>query len=83
MQTGFLTDASDDSLIAQLRGAGIDEFCPKAPCITPELVEKWHAAGFRVRAWGVKNEELMRRAYEAGVDGMTVNFPDKLTDLIK
>ena len=34
--------------------------------------------GLRVRAWGVKDEDLMRQSYEAGVDGMTVNFPDKL-----
>lgn len=48
-----------------------------------ENVEKWHYMGFRVRAWGVYNEDLMKQAYEAGVDGMTVNFPDKLTELIR
>ena len=36
------------------------------------------AAGFVVRAWGVANEELMRAVVNAGADGMTVNFPDKL-----
>ena len=39
--------------------------------------------GFSVRFWGVKNEELMRRALALGGDGMTVNFPDKLTAALK
>lgn len=83
METGFLTDTDDDALMERMRRAGIMEFCPKAVHITKEMVDAWHAAGFRVRAWGVKNEDLMRRAYVAGVDGMTVNFPDKLTALIR
>jgi len=47
-----------------------------------EIVSKWHKMGFNVRAWGVYNEDLMKQAYEAGCDGMTVNFPDKLTNYI-
>ena len=39
--------------------------------------------GFNVRAWGVYNEELMKQAYDSGCDGMTVNFPDKLTEYMK
>ena len=58
---------------------GIGELCPKAVLVTPEAVEAWHRMGFRVRAWGVANEEIMASLVEAGVDGMTVNFPDKLT----
>lgn len=33
--------------------------------------------------WGVTDEQLMQAAYDAGVDGMTVNFPDKLRAYIK
>ena len=35
-------------------------------------------AGFVVRAWGVGDELLMREVVEAGADGMTMNFPDRL-----
>ncbi len=42
-------------------------------------MDRLHQDGFLVRAWGVSNEELMAQVVEAGVDGMTVNFPDKLT----
>ena len=38
--------------------------------------------GFNVRAWGVMDEELMRSVYASLADGMTVNFPDKLKELI-
>ena len=31
----------------------------------------------------VENEEMMKSLYDMGVDGMTVNFPDKLTEYIK
>ena len=48
-----------------------------------ENVEKWRKLGFGVRAWGVVNQDLMKNAYFSGVDGMTVNFPDKLTELIE
>ncbi len=34
------------------------------------------AQGLYIRAWGVKNVALMRQAISAGVDGMTVDFPD-------
>jgi glycerophosphoryl diester phosphodiesterase len=33
-----------------------------------------------VRAWGVADEELMKKAYNAGVDGMTIDFPEKLIE---
>ena len=82
LKLGFLTERTDDGLIEELKARGIDEYCPRADLITRELVEKWHYEGFRVRAWGVKDEELMRAAYLSGVDGMTLNFPDKLKSLL-
>jgi glycerophosphoryl diester phosphodiesterase len=46
--------------------------------VTSDLVRRLHTEGFVVRAWGVADEVLMRQVVEAGADGMTVNFPDKL-----
>lgn len=79
LSIGYLTQDGTDQVMAQLRELGAVELCPKACNITREKVDEWHRAGFRVRAWGVADQELMRLAYDAGVDGMTVNFPDKLT----
>jgi glycerophosphoryl diester phosphodiesterase len=65
-------------VITQAHALGCAQICPRAALVTPELVQRLHAEGFIVRAWGVANEELMRQVVEAGADGMTVNFPDKL-----
>ena len=78
LKLGYLAKTVDSELLERMYRDGIDELCPPANLVTPELVAHWHALGFNVRAWGVKSDELMERALEAWVDGMTVNFPDRL-----
>lgn len=80
---GYLTSRVDDALPGELARRRIGQLCPKAATLTPQLVEGWKAAGFSVRAWGVSDPALMERAYRCGVDGMTVNFPDKLAALLR
>ncbi len=65
-------------MIAQAREMGVCQICPSARTVTPELVRRLHTEGFVVRGWGVTTDALMRQVVEAGADGMTVNFPDKL-----
>ena len=67
-----------DAVIAQARAMGLRQICPRAGTVTPELVNRLHAEGWVVRAWGVATEALMQQVVAAGADGMTVNFPDKL-----
>ena len=83
IRVGCLVKTVDDAILAQLRESKVDELCPLAEEVTDSNVHKWHRMGFNVRAWGVKNEELMRRVYDSMADGMTVNFPDKLTRYIE
>jgi glycerophosphoryl diester phosphodiesterase len=78
LPTGWLVGEASDAIVAQARAMGLTQLCPRAGAVTPELVSRLHAEGFVVRAWGVATEELMRQVVTAGVDGMTVNFPDKL-----
>ncbi len=75
---GLLTKDVTPELETELLSLGATEICPLATTLTAEDVDRWHNMGFRVRAWGVKDEEVMRSACECGVDGMTCNFPDKL-----
>ena len=82
LKLGWLVKEVTDEKLAEMKRIGCDELCPRADLITPETVNRWHREGFRVRAWGVKDEELMRWVYDSGADGMTVNFPDKLTAYI-
>jgi glycerophosphoryl diester phosphodiesterase len=78
LSTGWLVGESSDAVIAQAHALGCAQLCPHASLVTPGLVEHLHAEGFIVRAWGVVNDALMRQVVDAGADGMTVNFPDKL-----
>lgn len=82
-QVGLLTDAITDDTIRTLKAIGAEQICPRASLLSPELVRSLHAEGFSVRAWGVRDEEIMKKAYDCGVDGMTVNFPDKLLAYIR
>lgn len=79
---GYLTLDFDDELLIRMKEIGITQLCPSASNLTAEKVSKWHGLGFNVRAWGVKDVTVMKNAYDAGVDGMTVNFPDRLIEYI-
>jgi len=78
LPTGWLLPEVSDDVIAQARTLGVRQICPRASTVTAELVSRLHAEGFAVRAWGVATEDLMRHVVQAGADGATVNFPDKL-----
>lgn len=75
---GWLTETADGEAVAKLLAVGGEEIAPKAALMTAEDVARWRAAGLGVRAWGVANTDLMEKMCAFGVDGMTVNFPDKL-----
>ncbi len=70
----------DESALLSL---GIREVCPRGLQITAENVARWHSMGFNVRAWGISDTAVMEKVYDAGADGMTVNFPDKLLSYIE
>ena len=79
---GYLTEDFDEELLSKMKEIGIGQLCPRATNLTAEKVAAWHGLGFNVRAWGVKDALLMKHACECGVDGMTVNFPDRLIEYI-
>lgn len=83
LPVGWLLQNIDDAVVSEARTLGIAQLCPRADTITPQLVERLRTEGFNVRAWGVANEDLMRRMVASGVNGMTVNFPDKLIALLR
>ena len=86
MATGWLVPlgpvAWDDSIIEQAAALGLNQVCPRADITTPELVSALHERGFVVRCHGVYSEDLMRHVVDCGADGMTINFPDKLTEYL-
>ena len=78
IKIGWLVDNDGVQEIERLKKISGEVMCPKASEVTAESVELLKNAGFLVRPWGVVNVELMKKMCEFGVDGMTVNFPDRL-----
>ncbi len=60
-----------------------NQICPEATKVLPEDIELAHKNGLGVRLWGVANEEIMEKVYFLDTEGMTVNFPDKLCQLME
>ena len=76
--TGWLVGEINDTVIVQAHALECSQLCPRALLVTPGLVQRLHGEGFIVRVWGAANDALMRQVVDAGANGMTVNFPDKL-----
>ena len=79
---GWLTAKTDDAALERLIDINGNEIDPKAETITQSTVEKFRKHGLTVRAWGVYDTDLMKKMCRLQVDGMTVNFPDKLFDYL-
>ncbi len=82
-RVGWLVHDPSTEDIDALLSIGGEEIAPRADCITAEKLAYWRSRGLGVRAWGVKNTVLMEQLCALGVDGMTVNFPDRLSQYIK
>jgi len=77
-RTGWLTNVPTDEETESFIATGGEEIAPKAELIDEEMCRKWRQKGLGIRAWGVLNTALMKKMCALGVDGMTVNFPDRL-----
>ena len=77
-RVGWLTHDVTDEEISLLMSIDGEEMAPKAGNVTEEMMDILRGKGLGVRAWGISSLSLMKKMYELGVDGMTVNFPDRL-----
>lgn len=78
LRIGWLVNGDGCDDIDQLKQIGGEEMAPQASKMTQESVDKLRKEGLGVRAWGVTSQDLMKRMCRFKVDGMTVNFPDRL-----
>ena len=83
IRLGFLTEQITSSLLKKLAEKQVNQICPRAAGLTRPDVQAARQLGFSIRAWGVKDEAIMRHAVSCGVDGMTIDFPDKLARYLK
>jgi glycerophosphoryl diester phosphodiesterase len=72
----WLSYPFDEAIIRRAKDAGFTEVGPAIETATPELVAYAHSLGLLVRGWKVSSKELMRRAYELGFDGFSIDWPD-------
>jgi len=79
---GYLTGEITEEVLDRLDAHEIRQICPRVDLVTEEGMKMAFDRGFSVRFWGAKTVELMKRALELGGDGMTCNFPDKLSAVI-
>lgn len=80
---GFLTHQWPAELALKLRNLGIRQICPNAKTLTKEQVDTWRSEGFSIRAWGIKDDDLLGRCIDLQVDGFTVDFPAHALSMIE
>ncbi|MZQ86553.1 hypothetical protein GQF01_31060 [Paenibacillus sp. 5J-6] len=82
IRIGHLIRKIDEEAIARLKEIGAGQICPCTDGLEHKDVQLAKSHGLEVRAWGASTPELMRHALQCGVDGMTINFPDLLSEEI-
>ena len=82
-RVSLLTYSIEDAIIYSLLKIGAEEISPIIDILNKDAVFYLKKQGLSVRPWGISNCDKMEKAYSYGVNGMTVNFPDRLYDLIR
>lgn len=83
IKIGHLLSKITKEGIRALLDIGGNQICPAARLLEPEDVALAKEYGLEVRAWGIADEALMFHALHCGVDGMTINFPDRLAEVLR
>jgi glycerophosphoryl diester phosphodiesterase len=65
------------------RRAGADLYCPSYAFVDDDLVRRAHAAGVRVVPYTVNDPAHWGRLLDAGVDGLTTDYPDRLAAFLR
>ena len=73
----------DNDVIRQIKSIDGRQVCPRAELITPDQVKLAHRHGLEVSAWGIQNLEIMNNMLTLEVDGIIIDFPDKLIEALK
>jgi glycerophosphoryl diester phosphodiesterase len=81
-RVSWLVRSFEENTIESLLEIGGEELGLSADDITEERLEECRRAGLGIRAWGASTITRMKRMCDLGVDGMTVNFPDRLREYL-
>ena len=81
--TWLIKDPINEENIARLKTINGTQISPRATLVDAEQIALAKRHGLTVRLWGVKDTDIMQQVYPLDTEGMTVNFPDCLTELMK
>ena len=82
IELGFLTNVITEKIIEQLKEFSIRQICPNGELLEKEHVELARKSELEIRSWNTSSEEIMQHVIDCGVDGMTIDFPDKLVEAL-
>lgn len=80
---GLLVDSTRHDPVKAATELGARQLCPRADLITPELVDRAHAADLQVVAWTVNETKQMLSLIHSNVDGIMTDRPDRLRAVIE
>src|SRR5690606_5732090 len=83
IRLGYLTDKATLENINKVQLINGDQICVDVTKLDVDDVRLAREHQLEIRTWRTENEDLMMHALKCGVDGMTINFPDKLVDAMK
>jgi glycerophosphoryl diester phosphodiesterase len=76
LAVGQITYFFFSAIIDRAARDGASHVWPRASALTVDRVARAHALGLGVWAWGIRDRSLLRRATEAGVDALVLDYPD-------
>lgn len=79
----LIEERINEKNIKKLLDINGNQICPKATLVCNEDIKLAKKNNLEVRLWGVTNEDIMKKVYNLDIEGMTVNFPDKLNKLLE
>lgn len=83
MGLNWSADQAFASSLETLKKEGIQVLCPYHRLITgSRQVRLWQAKGFRVLPWGARTRVAMKTLIAWGVDGLTVDDPERLQSVL-
>jgi glycerophosphoryl diester phosphodiesterase len=82
LATGLLVQRADETDARRAAVKGIRAVYARGDSLTAEAVRRLRGQGLAVFGWGVTGEAGMRRLIALGLDGIILDFPDKLVEYL-
>jgi glycerophosphoryl diester phosphodiesterase len=69
--------------IQRAKTLGFNQVSVRAALVNADHVSHAKALNLRIISWGSQNDDDMKHAVQAGVDGLTTNWPDRLMAILQ